>query len=529
MAVVGATSYCGGARAAATLGGRFWLTYQQDKQPQSQQEYFIQHYEAVLRDRLFQQNDLRLTFYFDNSDNLNDDLTYRRYRGHLDLTQRYYTFAARYSPRQTVSPLELTPELDAYRNQLSLDIHVPNTPRLRLSYDKRSQFVDNTRTVDVRDLRADLQYRYRVLDLKANRWHSESRNGNTLTTDVTGASARATHAFSQWVAGTAGYDFALTESDRVIGPRSNTYNHTLSGSLSWRYRHIMNAVASGSTRRLTQEYITDTHSRDDNTNLLFSFLAGPHVRPELGHTYILTDRDGVQTTSNYATVQVLADGDVWRRTWGRAQVTRRVDIDTQGGVLPSHIYLVALRSNIHQGIDLRAELNCNEAVYDYWYTNRFTTSSLFEVYLVPWPSTTITPHLQYTRYGDDVSFVGNDQSLVGVTATWMPRYPRITLGFDANRTTVTTGFRRTDTAGSVNLSMYLRGRSTASVSYGRRETERYLSAPGSSYSFDRANTLNAQGQVWLTRRGSLSVVYTGVDRNVSGDTNQFAITFRQDF
>lgn len=527
--LVGGAGLCGSARAAAGLGGRFWWTYQLNSDPQAEQEYFIQHYEAILRDRLFEQNDLRLTFYLDNSDNLNNDLTYRRYRGHLDLTHRYYSFTARYSPRQTVSALELTPTLEAYRNQLSLDVHVPRSPRVRLTYDARSQFFDATRTVDVEDVRADLQYRYRVLELRANRWRSESRNGNQLTTDVTGASARVTKAITPWTAASAAYEFALTESDRATGPVSTTTNHTLSGSFSWRYRHVLNATAAGSTRRLQREYVVDTSNRDDNLNLILSFLPTAHFRPEVSRTYILTDRDGYQVTTDYASFQILADGEVWRRTWGRAQVTRRLDIDTRGGVLPSHIYLTALRSTLYEGIDVRVELNANEAVEDTPLRDRFQTSSLFEMYLLPWRSMTVTPHVRFTRFSDELSFTGNDQSLLGLTATWAPRYPRMSVGFDANRTEVTTGFRRLDTAGALNLSLFLRGRSTLNASYGIRETERYDTGAGSAPGISRSNTLNLQGQVWLTRRGSLSIVYTGVDRNPEGDSDQFAATFRQDF
>jgi hypothetical protein len=529
IAMVGVAGAWRAAYAGADLGGRFWLTYQQNREPVAQREYFIQHYEAILRDQLFQQNDLRLTFYFDNTDNLADDLTYRRYRGQLDLIHRYYTFNARYTPRQTVTPLEIEPSTESFRNQFSLDIHVPRSPRLRLTYDDRSRYTDETQTTDVRDLRADLQYRYRMLDLRANRWRSESRNGNDLTTDVTGASAQATRALGRSVLASAGYEFALTESDREIGPKNSTTNQVVSGSVSWIYRQKMNALVAGSTRRLSNEYLVETKNRDDNVNLIFTFIPTPHLRPEVSRTYTMTDRNGDRIVTDYASVQVLADGDVWRRTWGRAQITRRVDIDTQGGVLPGHIYLVALRSNLYGGIDLRAELNANESVYDTPLLDRFQTSSVFDLYLIPWPSVAITPHVRYTKFSDELSFTGNDQEYLGLTATYIPRYPRVSFGLDVNRNRVTTGFRRQDTAGSVNMSMFLRGRSTFNVSYGIRETERFRAGAGSVPGTSRANTLNAQGQVWLTRRGSLAIVYTGVDNDPERDTSQFTATFRQDF
>ena len=517
------------ANAAAGLGGRFWLTYQKAGEVQSQQEYFIQHYEAILRDRLFEQNDLRLTFYFDDSKNLTNDLTFRRYRGHLDVINRYYNFNLRYTPRQQVSPLQLEQSLEAFQNQMSLDIHVPNVPRLRLSYDSRAQYINEAQSVDVRDLRADLQYQYRALELRANRWSSTSQNGNELQTDVTGASVRAGRIFSRWFNASGGYEFRLTESDRQVGPLSSVTNHTVNGLLAGRYRNTVSAVLAGSTRRLAQEYIVDNDSRDDNLNFILSFLPTGHVRPEASRTYIMTEQNGARITSDYASLQVLVDGNLQKRTWGRAQVTRRIDIATDGGVLPSHIYMVSARSSLFRGIDFRGELTANETVYDSPTVDRFQSSSLFDLYLVPWRSTTITPHVRYTKFSDELSFVHNDQESWGITANYIPRFPRMSIGMDVNRTKINTGFQRMDTAGSVNLSMYLRSRSSFNVSYGIRETERYDSGAGSVPGISRANTLNAQAQVWVLRRGSISINYTGVDQSSESDSEQLAVTYRQDF
>jgi hypothetical protein len=138
---------------------------------------------------------------------------------------------------------------------------------------------------------------------------------------------------------------------------------------------------------------------------------------------------------------------------------------------------------------------------------------------------TLTPYLRYINRGEQISFLHNDQALAGLTATYSPRYPRMSVGFDANRSEQTTGVRRVDTSGSVNASLYLRERSTLNVSYGVRETDLF----GSGRGISRANTLNLQAQVWLTRRGSLSMVYTGIDRDPERDSDQFAVTFRQDF
>jgi hypothetical protein len=517
------------ANAAAGLGGRFWLTYQKAGEVQSQQEYFIQHYEAILRDRLFEQNDLRLTFYFDDSKNLTNDLTFRRYRGHLDVINRYYNFNLRYTPRQQVSPLQLEQSREAFQNQMSLDIHVPNAPRLRLSYDSRAQYVNEAQTVDVRDLRADVQYQYRALEMRANRWSSTSQNGNELQTDVTGASVRAGRIFNPWFNASGGYEFRLTESDRQVGPLSSVTNHTVNGLLAGRYRNTVSAVLVGSTRRLSQEYIADNDSRDDNLNFILSFLPTGHIRPEASRTYIMTEQNGARITSDYASLQVLVDGNLQKRTWGRAQVTRRFDIATEGGVLPSHIYMVSARSSLFRGVDFRGEVTANETVHDSPTVDRFQTSSLFDLYLVPWRSTTITPHIRYTKFGDELSFVHNDQESWGITANYIPRFPRMSIGMDVNRTKVNTGFQRMDTAGSVNLSMYLRSRSSFNVSYGIRETERYDSGAGSVPGISRANTLNAQAQVWVLRRGSISINYTGVDQSSESDSEQLAVTYRQDF
>jgi len=280
---------------------------------------------------------------------------------------------------------------------------------------------------------------------------------------------------------------------------------------------------------LTQEYITENAGRDDNLHFLLSFFEGAHVRPEVSRTYSLTDNIGGVRKTDYASLQVLADGYLHKRTWARAQVTRRFDIDTQGGVLPGNIYMISARSNLRRGIDLRAEMIANERVHDTPFVDRFQTSSLFDLYLVPWRSTLITPHVQFAKYSDQLSFVGNDRAMVGVTVTYVPVFPRMSMGLDFNRNTITIGNRRVDTAGAINLSTSLRSRSTFNISYGIRNTDRYGPGTNVVVSKSRAHTLHAQAQVWLTRRGSLSINYTGVNQSPEPDTNQFAVTYRQDF
>ncbi len=527
---VAAALVAGEAAAQPGLGGRFWLTYQNADDPLTRQEYFIQHYEAYLRDRIFEQNDMVVTLYFDNSDDLRDHLTYRRYRGNLDLSHRYYTFNARYTPRQEVTALELDLNREVRRNQLALDIHLPNAPILRLSYDTRTQYAKDLVATDIRDVRGDIRYRYRFVDLQANRLNSTSGPGNELQTDVTGASVRLAPLVRPWLITDAGYEFRLSEFDRVVGPRSTTTNNTVTGVLGARYRHVVGAVLAFSGRRLSTDDVIDTEGRDDNVNFIVSFFENRHVRPEVSRTYILSEQNAFRTVTDYASFQVLADGPLRKGTWGRAQVTRRVDINTQGGVLPTHIYMASLTSRLRQGIDLRAELIANQALEDTPTTDRFQTSSVFDLYLIPVMGMTVTPHVQYNHASDDLSFVNNDRSMMGLTVAYMPRFPRMSLGLDASQVKVTSGDVRDETAVAANLSFMLRARSTFNVSYGVRETERFL-PPGSAPRSDlvsRDGTFNAHAQVWVARRASISINYTGVDRNLQGDSEQLAVTYRQD-
>lgn len=530
MLGVSAALFADEVMAQGGLGGRFWLTYQNADNPLSRQEYFIQHYEASLRDRLLDQNDLVLTFYFDNSDDLIDNLTYRRYRGNLDLSHRYYTFNARYTPRQEVTALELDNSREVRRNQLALDIHVPNLPILRLSYDTRTQYARDLVATDIRDLRGDVRYRYRFLDLQANRLNSTSGPGNELQTDVTGASVRLAPMVRPWLITDAGYEFRLSEFDRAFGPRSTVTNNSVTGVFGARYRHDAAAILAFSGRRLSTDDVVDTESRDDNVNFVLSFFENRHVRPEVSRTYILSEQNAFRTVTDYVTLQVLADGELRKGTWGRAQVTRRVDIDTQGGVLPTHIYMTSLTSRLHRGIDMRIELVANETLEDTPTTDRFQTSSLFDLYLVPLMGWTLTPHVQHNNASDDVSFVHNDRSMLGLTVAYVPSFPRMSLGLDASQIKITTGDMRDETAVAANMSFMLRARSTFNLSYGVRQTERFTTNPRIPRSelVSRDGTFNAHAQVWVARKASISINYTGVDREFLGDSDQLAVTYRQD-
>ena len=74
--------------AAGRLSGRYVLTYQDSRGTQFNSESFLQHYEATLRDRLFETTALSASIFFDNLKTLTTDRTIRRYRGEINLAHR---------------------------------------------------------------------------------------------------------------------------------------------------------------------------------------------------------------------------------------------------------------------------------------------------------------------------------------------------------------------------------------------------------------------------------------------------------
>lgn len=517
---------------ANNLGGRLIWTYQSGKDPVQKQEVFVQHYEAYIKDRLFEKNDMKLAFYFDSSKNLTFDQTLLRYRGELGIFHRNYSLDARYAPKQEITPLQSPIDQEFTEGQVTLRVHVPKTPHLRVFYARRAQYLQGLFTGRARDLRGEVTYRWKVFDLGLNRWNTKRTNGTETGTTVTGGRIRYLQSFGPMLNVQTGYDYQRTDRSRSISiAEINTTNQTFNALLSSFYQDIISSSFSLVSRRLTTKQITEVKNRNDVMAFHAKFLPTSPLRMEVLWNYLLSEQNGLRNLADYATIQAVLTGPRRGRWNGLAQMSRRVVLNVEGdGVIPPNIYYVSLRGDVYRGIDARAEFNVSERHRESASTTRkYQTTSLFDLYLKPRPSWLITANVQSIKYSDRTIFLKNDRVNYGLTAHYFARQ-YFNTSADLRRTEVTTGKRQKNTSFVVNTNVVLRGRSTMTLSYGINTVE-FLN-PGQPEESDpdsRANTLNFQIQIWVTRRGSFSLNLTDVNRNDGFDTSYLAVNYRQDF
>lgn len=518
---------CTGTAAGSDISGRITVNYQSNETVGIRQEYLAERFEATLRDRIFERNNFALTLYFDNADNLTTDATFRRYSGMLNLDNRYYTFNARYEPKQTVTALQFRPEQQQYASTVLLDVHVPETPRLRLYYGKRERYLEGAQDNEIRELRGDLTYTYKILFVGLNRYQSKAENSSRRENVVTGADLRLTHAFGQVFNFDAGYQYRLNEEEATPGIPTDVTNHTLSGTFQGYYHRMLAATLALSRREIILDNAGRSETTDDNDMLSLLFFPYAPVTFELSRTYLRTETATDLTRSDYGTAQLIATGDFWRRTHGRLQITRRADIDSYNGIIPDDIYYLSVRSMVFRGVDLRLDASVSERNEDTYRTDRYQTLSLLELYLQPWNNVTVIPRVQHLRFAQDVSFTGNDRATYGVTANFYARRG-MTLGADLSRSLVTTGQQSESNSATFNMGLSLRKRSSLNVSYGINEVDRFNADPAVAPD-TKSRSFNVSGQVWVVPRGSLSVTFTDVDRDDRDDSTVFSVGYRQDF
>ncbi|HET6350020.1 MAG TPA: hypothetical protein VFH88_13155 [Candidatus Krumholzibacteria bacterium] len=515
-----------GARARDVLSGRVYVTYQNFDRTGGRQEYLSERFEATLRDRVFERNNLAATFYFDNSRDLVLNQTIRRYRGMLDLSNPYYTLNARYTPRQTTNAIEQPRSVEFLDKQLLLDVHVPDVPRVRLSYGTTQRFVQGWAGNKTTTWRGDLSYMYRVFSLALNRYRTTSENSVQRTTDVTGVDLRAAHVFSPLFTFDAGYQYQFTRIDPTVGLTQDITHNAFTGIFTSRYRRLVQTNLTLNRRYLTNESSRTFKNTDDNDRLSALFFPLSPVTLEIADTFVRTKQDTLVSRAHYGTLQVLADTEVWKKTRGLLQLTRQFDINTVGSIVPDHLYIARLESFDRRGLDMRAEASVSERVDDNTRSYRFRNTTLFDIYLRPRRTITITPRATFTNFGDDVAFTHNDQASYGLNGTWLAR--SVNLGMNLTHSAITSERQSVSNSAVFSVSTSMRNRSSLSVSYGLRETDQFATALFPER-YDKSKTLNVWGQLWVLPRGSLSVNYTRVDRELADDTNYVAVNYRQEF
>jgi len=510
------------------LGGRFNITYQNADRPGGRVEYLSERFELTLRDRVMERNDLAMTFYFDNARDLASDQTFRRYRGLLNLQNPYYTFSARYTPRQEITPLELPNSVEILDKQLLLHIHAQNLPQVRLSYGGTERFVTGYTGNRTTNWRGDLFYTYNIFSVGLNRYRTTSENSAQRQTDVTGGDIRAARSFGPLFTFDAGYQYQLSETRPTPGLPQDITNHNFTGVFTSRYRRLLQGTLTLNRRYLTNDTGVSAYKTTDDNDLASAlFFPTSPVTFEYYQTFVRTEEaDTLVSQTSYGSAQVLGDGKVWKNLTGHMQLTRRFDTNTIDGVVPDHIYFARVESRNRRGIDVRAELGVLERVEESTRRDRYDNSSMLDMYLRPWNNVTLVPRVQFTRFSDDIAFTGNDQSTYSLTGSWAARV--VNFGMNLNRSAVLTGRQSVSNAATFNVSAALRGKSSFSASYGIRETDQFATSVIPEF-YTKSRTLNVWGQVWILPRGSLSVNYTHVDPDLQPETNYVALNYRQEF
>jgi hypothetical protein len=285
------------------------------------------------------------------------------------------------------------------------------------------------------------------------------------------------------------------------------------------------------SRQLKTEMVSETKNRNDNAVVQFRFLPTAPLRTELTWSYLLSEQEHMRTLANYATVQMILTGPRRGRWHGLAQVARRFLLEVAGaGVIPSHLYFLSLRGDIYKGISGRAELSVAEK-YDETpgATRRYQSTSLLDLFLKPRPSWLVSANMRFIRDSNYVTFLHNQRFNYGLTANYFARQ-YLNMSADLRRNEVTTGTRQQNTSLVLSASLRMRSRSSLNFSYGVNET-RFLNELHRDVidPYARANSLNLQLQVWITRRGSFSLNLSDVSRDDGTDTRYLAVNYRQDF
>ena len=519
--------------AGGVLAGRLIWTYHNGRTPTQDEESFGQDYLVTLRDKLFENTDMKLAFYLDSFKNLTRDQTFRRYRGEFHLAHRMYTFDARYAPKQEITPLQDETATEVTDQRYNLIVHIPNAPMLRAQYSRGSRYIQGVFDGRREDARADLSYRWKVFDMGVNRWNQKSTNATEASTSVSGARFRYTQSFGPMLNAQVGWEGQITERSRNISVEDRkTTNNTFNGLLSGAYQDILWGSASWISRRLDNEFLEENTENVYDTGVAqLKFLPTSPFRLELDWNYVATEQNNLRNLSEYATVQAVLTGPKRARWHGLAQAAQRFKMQQEGaGVIPSNLYFVSLRGSIYRGIDARAEVSVAQAHDDVPSTTRkYQSTSVLELYLKPRISWLIAVNARAIKYSDKLYFVNNDRYNYGLTANYFARQ-YFNAGFDVRHNIATTGVRRNDTSVVLSANLSMRSRSSMMFSYGINQVDFDINDEPTGLTPDsRSNNLNFQIQVWITRSGVVSLMYTDVSRDNGNDTSFLTLNYRQDF
>jgi hypothetical protein len=220
---------------------------------------------------------------------------------------------------------------------------------------------------------------------------------------------------------------------------------------------------------------------------------------------------------------MLLHGRFHQSTTGRIHVATRWDIASEGATVPPNTFLGALRSRLYPGIDTRLEVNLAKRKERVLLLEPYQVSSILEFFLKPTRSLMLTPSLRTIGSGARVTSMDTDRYTAGLRANYVAGGP-VTLGADWRYSRTRTVVPRRDRSAVANVSVRLRSRSNVMASYGLTRSRFDLVDARES----RTRTFSVSGQVWLSQRGSFSVNYSNVERDIFVNSN-LALSYRLDF
>lgn len=518
------------ALAVGKLGGRVFLAYQKVDGPRQRAEYFSQNVETLVKDKLFEKNDLTLAFYFDNYQNLSSRLTTRRYYGRFDLSGQYYRINVQYTPRQRISPLETSTSREEAERQYVVELLAPRLPQFRVYYAKKRKYLEGAFQGYNRDFRLDMSYHYRFVSLELNRWRQKATNTVSTLSTVTGGRLRARRTILPGISLNSSYEYRLTETERTLGPPRRVSNHTLSLLSTARYRKYLSSSLSYTTRRLHSRDGTGSRGgRNDSFSLQMSLLPKGTARFDLARTYLLNDQDTLRNLSDYLTVQVVFTWRGQRSSQARLQLARRLVLASTRGAIPSNLAFLSLRSRLYRGVEARSDLSISQRPRAAAPKDRYQISSVLELFLAPRRNTKITLNFQHFKYSECFSFFHNDRASYGMTFNYFLNRS-FHLGIDARRSLVTSGKQEDNGSLSFTVGTVLTSHLSVNAAYAFNRYNKEV-GEGSDRRWEKSyrRNFNLDGQWNLGVGKWLSFSYARLEQVENVPNKYLTLNYNQSF
>jgi hypothetical protein len=372
-----------------------------------------------------------------------------------------------------------------------------------------------------------------MFDMSVNRWDTRSTNSSDAATSVSGAQFRYMQSFGRMLNAQAGWQGQITERTRTLSVEDRTSTHnTFNALLSSAYQNLVWGTASWISRRVNNAFEDeDVENVNDTGVAQIKFLPTSPLRMETHWNYVSTTQNGLRNLTEYASLQAVLTGPRRARWHGLAQMTQRFKMQREGaGVVPSNLYYLTLRGNVYPGVDARAEVSIAKKNPDVATTTpKYQSVSLLELYLKPRLSWLLALNARSVNFSDNIYFTRNDRYNYGLTANYFARQ-YFTASADLRYNITKTGVPRSDTSIVLNASLTMRGRSSIMFSYGVNEVNFDVEDDPTGVTLDsRSNHLNFHAQVWITKSGVVSLMYTDVSRDDGTDNSFLTLNYRQDF